>query len=252
MPGLPGAAQGSVRTKAIQGVPILPDGAAADLHLGSRGEQFNINIFNGLQTAAVERSYYTGVLEAGGRGTGAAITPVTGTTYLATQALFVVQNTNPVGGPDVILDYAKILIDTVPGGGTFWYIYHAVDNINRYSTGGTAVQLQNADGALAPGVLLYAGNVTATAASGNVRDAGFNLILNGVGVANSSYCIKYGGLDLGAAGTFTTPTTGVAQSTFAAPAIVIPPQSSYVCNEFQTSRATSATIGEMFFGVIVR
>lgn len=254
MPAIPAAAQGIVRSKLLPGVPSFTDNTPQDERLGSHGERYGLSLFNGLQAAAVERSYYTATFQPSDstRASGVAITPVTGTSYAATQALLIVENTNPAGGPDVIMDTLTIKIDTVPGAGTFWYVYPAVDGIMRYSTGGLKMIPYNCDGNTAQGVLIYGGNPTALAAGGNCRDIGTGLITNGVSVANAALILKFGRLEGQGSGTFTTPTTGVAQSTFDFPPVVIPPGSSFVLNEFQTSRGTSATIGELFVGLIVR
>ena len=248
MPGLLTSVQGIFRQKVTQ--PQTP-GTPMDLRTSAYGDLSSLSVFNGLQAAAVERSYYTGVNE-GTRGTGVNLTNGTGTTYAAVQALCIVTNNNPPGGPDVILDYLAIRVDTVITAGTFWHLYHALDQGNRYASGGQLMTMQNADGSSPPGVLAYTGVVVAGAANANqVHDVGYNLIANGVLVANAFVVIKFGRLENPVSGTFTTPTTAVAQSTFDAPPITIAPGWSYVCNEFQAAR-TATGVGEFFLGFIVR
>lgn len=219
--------------------------------LNHLGEQYAVTPFTGLQAAGVEGSY-TSWAQTGTRGTGVNLSNGTGTTYSALQAALIVANTNPDGGPDVVLDYFKILIDAVITAGTFWHVYHAMDFGNRYSSGGALMPALAINGKSGgpPGILAYSGVVVATAATNNVRDVGHNLLLNGVGVANMELVIKFGSLDPGQA-TFTTPTTGVAQTVVYAPPIVIPPGWCYVMNEFQTAR-TATGVGEFFLGAIVR
>lgn len=202
------------------------------------------------QAAAVEDSYFTWV-NAGTRNTGVTLTVATGVTYAATQALCVVANNNPAGGPDVILRSLRIKIDAVITAGTFWYLYHAMDSGNRYSSGGTLMTGYNAAGGQPSGILAYTGVVTAAVATGSVRDIGENLILNGVGVAFAEIVIMFGGAERGLSGVFTTPTTAVAQSMVYAPPVVVHPGQSYVMNEFQTAR-TAAGSGEFFLEGIVR
>lgn len=251
--GLPAAAQGIVRR--IPLVDRLINGAA-DVSLDPQGGIKALPVLGGTQGAAYERSYYTGVFDVT-RNTGVTLTVATGTSYATTQALLVVANTAPAGSnaPDIIMDTLAIKQTAVNTGGTFWYVYHAIDRGNRGPAAGTGVatllNMQNSEGYSPAGVQVYAGVVTTAAVTTDVRDLGFGVIQNGIGVANSLYIIKYGRLENPPSGTFTIPTTGVAISTYDAPAIVIPPGFSYVLNEFQTSRSGAAT-GEIAVSLICR
>lgn len=241
---------GKVSHTALSGL-LVPDTQERAIRLDRRGEPIVQNLYNGFQQSAVEGSYVSWVNE-GTRGTGVNLTVATGTSYAATQALLVIANTNSAGGPDVVLDYVKILIDTAITAGTFWHLYHAMDVGNRYASGGTQMTgyaVNGKDGSPS-GVLAYSGVVTASAATGSARDVGHNIILNGIGVANAELVIKFGQQET-PQGTFTTPTTAVAQSVFSAPPIVIPPGWSYVMNEFQAAR-TATGVGEIFVGAVVR
>lgn len=218
---------------------------------GSRGEQIGIGLLTPNQAAALEDSYYTqGVV--GTRGTGAAIGNATGVTYLATQALIVVANLNPVGGPDIIMDYLDLNVDSVGTAGTFWHLYHAMDVGNRYGSAGTVLTPRNMSGSVAPGVTgAMGGSPVATTATSEVRDIGHNLILNGVGVAFQNLRIKFGATEMSNGGLFVVPGTNVVNACVYAPPVVIHPGFSYVCNEYQTAR-TAAVVGELFLGLIVR
>ncbi len=251
--GLPAAAQGIVRR--IPLIDRLVNGAA-DISLDPQGGMKNLPVLAGSQAAAYERSFYTGVFDVT-RNTGVNLTVATGTTYATTQALLIVANTAPAGSnaPDVIMDSLVIKQTAVNTGGTFWYWYHAIDRGNRGPAAGTGVatllNMQNSEGYSPPGVQVYAGVVTAAAVTSDVRDVGFNVVQNGVGVANAMFILKYGRLENPVSGTFTIPTTGVAITTYDAPPIVIPPGSSYILNEFQTARSATAT-GEVAVSIIVR
>ncbi len=249
MPGLPVASQLTTATKVLN-APIIPDGNAANVRGGPHGEPYVISPYNGNQAAAVERSYYTFAQE-GTRNTGVNLTNATGTSYSAAQALLVVYNSNPPGGPDIIMDYLALKIDAAITGGTFWHIYHAMDQVNRYSSGGAAMNGYNVDGAQPPGVLAYSGVVVSTSAGPSVRDVGWNIIANGLSAIGAMHVIHFGRLEQPQSGAFTIPTTGVAVSVFDAPPVVIPPGSCYVMNEFQTARSATA-VGEVFMGAFVR
>lgn len=236
----------------IASAPRVGDGTLyKPTRLAARGEQFVIPLLTPNQAAAAEDSYYTFAVT-GTRGTGAAIGNATGVTYLATQALLIVANLNPAGGPDIILDELVIKVDSVGTAGTFWHIYHALDSGNRYSSAGTALAPINAAGNAPTGVTgAMGGSPVATSATAAARDLGHNLILNGVGVAFQQIRIKFGATENGNGGLFVVPGTNIANSTVYAPPVVIHPGFSYVMNEFQTAR-TAAVVGELFLGMIVR
>lgn len=250
LPGLLTQAQGVVN-RVVAAASSLTENSGQVLRTDRRGELYGLPLLNGLQAAAQEGSYFAFTQE-GVRNTGVNLTAGTGTTYLATQALLLVANTNQLGGPDIILDYLTIKIDAVITGGTAWHLYHAMDTGNRYSSGGALMTgyAVNGGGGNPSGVLAYTGVLTATAATGSVRDVGYNLLLNGVGVAQMILTLKFGAQDANP-GTFTTPTTGVAQTVIPAPPIVIQPGWSYVLNEFQTARSATG-VGEFFMGAYVR
>lgn len=248
------ALDSNIRGKVAPRLSDSPIWAPGENHLvrqSSRGEPYGIGLLTPNQASAVEDSYYTFAVT-GTRGTGAAIGNTTGVTYLATQALLVIANTNPIGGPDIILDYLDINVDSVGTAGTFWHLYHALDIGNRYSSAGTALVPVNASGQPAVGVVgAMGGSPVASAATGAVRDIAHNLILNGVGVAFQNIRIKYGATESANGGLFVVPGTNVSNSTVYVPPVVIHPGHSYVCNEYQTAR-TAAVVGELFIGLIVR
>lgn len=219
--------------------------------LNALSEQSIVSPYNGMQQSAVEGSYYT-VNATGTRGTGVNLGSATGTTYSATNALFIVANTNAVGGPDVVMDYISVFVDTIAGGTPVaWHWYIALDSGNRYSSGTASLTTLNADNGSPNGVTAYAGTLVATAATASAHDVDHVLVANGASVALTKYIVKFGCQE-NTTTLFTTPTTAVCQETIYAQPVVIRPGWSMVVNEFWGGRGTSALVGELLAGFIVR
>lgn len=229
--------------------------------LNQLGELITTSPYNGMQQHALEGGLYYYVNEGtrfGGTG-GVTTSTTTLTAYDATKAIFYLANNNPVGGPDVIMDTLTVMVDAIAGGApTFWHWYHTLDTVaaNRYTSGqtvpnGTTNTCQNAYGQSPPAVFIASGVLVTAAAGGLAHDVGHTLMANGASVANSIYTIVYGGQERGA-GTFTTPTTAVGQSTQTLPAVVIPAGWCYVINEFWVGRTTTAALCEWSATFIVR
>ncbi len=255
MPGLPTAIQGIARRVAL--MDRFGSTSPNDVTLSPQGDVKTLAPLGGLRAAAAERAYYTGT-NIGVRNTGTTITSATGTAYSSTNALLVVANNNSgPNAPDVLMDSLSIKVNTIAGGApTFWYFYHAIDRGNRAPLAGaglaTAINLQNCDGGAPNGVQVYGGLIAAQAATSDVRDIGFNIMNNGASIANAIYILKYGRTDGQISATYTIPTTAVAQSTFDAPTICIPPGYCYVMSESWVGRTTTGLVGEMAVGLIVR
>ena len=236
--------------RTLIGAPVQGDFTPRGPRVNHRGDLSMVSMLTPDQAAAVEDSLYT-FADQGTRDTGVALTSTTGNTYANTQALLLVVNTNPPGGPDVIMRRLHLKTDTVPGSQTYWQIYHNIDTGNRWSSAGNLLTGYNAAGAQPPGVLVYDRTVVCTAPGGNARDIGTNLLSNGVLVAQAQVQMLFGA-QVGGQGLFTTETTGSNQEIVNAPAVVIHPGFSYVMNEYATSRATTAFTGELFVEMIVR
>lgn len=234
----------------LPGGALPQDGSVGSSVVDPTGASKVSNIFNGLQAAAVEGSLYSWSQE-GTRDTGVNFSIATGTTYAATQALLVVYNGN-TQGKNVILDSFTICYDAVNTAGVRWQWYFAIDNGNRYSSGGALMAGFNAYGESPAGVLAYTGAITATGALGNVRDLGKITAMNGIGAATPTINIttKFGCQET-PMGTQAIAATTAQNVVLYGPPVVIVPGNSFVINEFQTSRSASGT-GEFFLTAIVR
>ncbi len=235
----------------ISSTPVIPDQSNNPFRMNEHAEAIQSNLFNGMQQAALEGSFYSWAVE-GTRNTGVAFSSATTTAYAAASAMAIVVNRNPPGGPTLVLDSLKLAYDAVNTGGVGGFIYHAVDNAERYASGGTVATGYNAYGAQPPGIFVYFGNVTAAAATASSRDVDKTVYINGVGAATPILNIRmvYSCQEKPTSSIAIPATAGV-DATFYVNPIVLPPGSSYVANEFQTSRSAAGT-GEMFLTGILR
>lgn len=235
----------------IGSVARLVDGGNSRSYprLNALQEQVSSNVFNGTQQGGVEGSYYTFANE-GTRNTGVTLTAATGASYSATQAILVIYNSNPAGGPCFILDFFQIAYDAVNTAGVGGYFYFAMDAGNRYASGGTTGMTGfNSYGQTPSGITVSTGAITATAATAAARDLGKLVYINGVGAATPTILLttKFGCQEM-PTGSQAIPATTAQNVTYFCPApVVVTPGNSFVINEFQTSRNAAGT-GEFFVG----
>lgn len=238
-----------------------PDNISQQARLASRGEQFAINIWNGMQALAMEGSYW--VAATATPGTGIALSVATGTTFSDTQALIVLNNNDSLGpqSKSIYLDFITIICTTTPTGTTADFVAHRIDSAIR----GTAGTLLGATGTAAkPSNMNFAGSsvgaayalgasAVSTAASSNIRNVGRNVIRSASTpswVVGDHVTIKFGSSEMAAGGVSIGATTASAITLFAPP-IVIGPQQSYVLNEWATARS-GALSGEIVMGWVER
>lgn len=148
------------------------------------------------------------------------------TTLVATTPALVVYN----GGLlDVHLTYLRLLSTVVGGGAATKQFTHFIDSGNRYSSGGTALTVKSANATNATvtsSVVATFGVITATAASAQrqIGNDWFRVAL--ADVVGDIYEWDFGGR---ASSTGSTPAT-VCHFVHQMPAVVLPPNSSYILN----------------------
>ena len=142
-----------------------------DMRATKYGDQYTINLYNGMQGLAAEGSLF--VATSATPGTGAAATAATGTTYSATQALLILYNSDIqpsyAAGRRIFLDTITLVCTAAGTASTSCHVAHQVDVGNRYSSGtnllGTPVNVNmDASGVGSVG-RAYGGVLTGTAAT---------------------------------------------------------------------------------------
>jgi len=211
---------------------INPDTPNIDVafRLASYGELYNQPLVRKAHNLADEGSYYT----TNNAQTG--IASAYNTAFTATAPFLLVYNGN-TAGQRVYLDYlALVAIAAGACTTTAGYIAGAlvVDTGNRYSSGGTnlTANIVNPNYAATTttpaGVSVYAGAITATAASAartivGVRNLRPNVSTTVINVVGDMNLINFGSVE-GATGTIVIANANIMPQAF--PPVVVPPQSS--------------------------
>jgi hypothetical protein len=186
---------------------------------GRYGETYASLIVPTKHVLADQGSYFT----TNNNQTGIA-TSATPTSFSSTNPFLTIYNTaqanNPLS-PRIYLDYATLLATAAGTAGASVQVAIALDAGNRYTSGGTALTPIKTNSA-GPGSVaqIYAGNITAGAASGYVRYPVGNRYMKGaIPVAGDQYTLAFGSVD--APATFAIST--ILFSTQPVPPVVINP-----------------------------
>jgi hypothetical protein len=194
------------------------DGAERTVRLGRRGEVFISPLFSKPVASAKEGSAFValnGTLE-----TGIATGGATQTAFVATTPSLWMFNGDVPSGKDVILDRLKLIV-TVAGVALTALRYAViVDNINRYTSGGTAITPRVAVGGNTSVVSGFFGAITASAAGGASKVVGHGVLRSQIPIINDEYMLDFGGSDSSAGAA--QATTSVSISHAVAPVILAP------------------------------
>ena len=201
-----------------------------------------------------EASYFVTRSPTIGTGIATAAAP---TGYVTTTPFMVIQNmnqnVNPPGGRCIYLDYIKLVCTAAGSNGTALYYATMIDNILRWSSGGsgsagtgqTSVLAgpypTNSGAAPNSGAFVYAGAVTAAANSSAAR-----LLTNGVfrsaviPVVNDMYLLNFAGVNLQQDSVLTTG-PNVAQRSLVHPPVCIGPGGSFLLNLWLPSQSAASS-----------
>lgn len=165
---------------------------------GRYGEIYTQNLIPTKHLLADEGSYFITNNAQTGLATAAAPT-----TFSATNPFLLIYNGDTVGNPNaksIYLDYALLLATAAGTAGTNVQFAVTVDTTNRYSSAGTNITSNIVSPNTSLGVKsvasVYAGNITATAASPAVRTIIGNRFMKGaIPVVGDQYTIQFGGVD---------------------------------------------------------
>lgn len=232
------------------------DGTSSVVRLASRGEQFAMNLWNGMEGLAMEGSLWCA--QTATPGTGITLTVATGTTFSDTQALICINNTDTAlsaggTGKSIFPLLVNVICTTLPTGGAAHHVAHRVDPTQNRGTAGTQLgAVGTAPKSLNSGVggnsiaqvFALGASAVSVAASSSVRNCGRNIIRAAQWLAGDDVRIVYGAREM-AAGGVGIGTNAVSAISVFAPQIEIGPGHSYVLNEWEVSRS-GALSGELF------
>ncbi|MGH8896329.1 MAG: hypothetical protein ACRDZ4_04725 [Egibacteraceae bacterium] len=175
----------------------LPSGGADGTQVQLRGTKYGeaaVQVFGPvLYPLANEGQYFSAMTVT--PGTAYTLTAAAQNAFSATQALWVLRNTDAEGAKRVFVDHARIVFATAGTAGTRVEVAIAIDNINRYSSGGTAQTIANVnmDSATATVAAINAGAVTAAAVSGAVRYIYRGTLSTAIPAVGETHYLDFGG-----------------------------------------------------------
>ena len=210
-----------------------PSDAAPGRHT-NYGDVFIVAVGTGHGNLADEGSYFTFMTPTPGTGI---IDGVVTTLVETTPNILIYNGSNK----RLVLDYLRLQVTVAPVGGTRVQFTTTIDDGNRYTSGGTAMTVNNVnmDSAVASaGVSAYKGAITATAASASRRYHAHTIFRWGtIGIVGDVYELFFG-----TPGTATiTPAATVATFSANVPPLVIGPGDSFVMVQWEASQSTAPT-----------
>ncbi len=204
---------------------------------GPYGEGFVLPLATGRHNLADEGSYYSFMTPTVGTG----IVDGVVTTFVETTPSFLIYNGH--SSKRLVMDFIRETCTVAPVGGTRVRRTITLDpSGNRYSTGGTALTINNTNSntATATGISAYTGAITATAASASRRiiaDPIFRWAT--IGIVGDIYETVFG--QSGATPSH-TPVATVATFVKNVPPIVLAPGASLVIVQWEASQSTAPTL----------
>lgn len=175
------------------------DGLEREQRFGRFGEAYAVNLVPTKHAVADEGAYFT----VNNAQTGIA-TPAAPTAFSATAPFLLIYNTDSPSNPAykrIYWDYALLVATAAGTAGASVQFAITLDNGNRYSSGGTNltnnITNPNMDvGASRSVAQVYAGAITAAAASASARTAVGNRFWKGaIPVIGDTYVAQFGGVD---------------------------------------------------------
>lgn len=165
------------------------------------------------------------------------------TTFDETKPYLNLYNGNTAGGARIYIQRILLVETAVSVGDTRVQMNFSIDNINRYTSGGTALVLANTNmgSVTGSGLTAFAGATVAPAASANRRLLG-NYVIKGanIDVVWDQYEFIFGSTG-GSSGGLLTPTTTATQFTRYMPAVAIDPGQSFLMVQWAASMSTGPT-----------
>lgn len=220
---------------------INQDNTQVPVRLGRHGEQHVLPLTGSkLDGLADEGSYFVATNATLG-------TPLTGaaapTAFSATVALMALVNNASAGGKRIHLDWLLLSPKAAGTNGTNFSFAMSGDKTVRYSSGGTAITPvnPNLDSDAASIAQLYAGAVTATAASTSVRRLNHGVLRTVIKVIGDQYLFTFGNASPPAVGGI--PLEGTLQAAIHTPCppVVLGPGHSFLFHEIAAAQSVAAT-----------
>lgn len=167
------------------------DGSQVQNRGGRYGEGYTKQVGHDRYPLALEGSYYKAINPTPGTG----IAQTIQTSFAATNGICSIYNSDSAGGKQISLDYVRLINTTVGASTTRSEMLMAVDNIQRWSSGGSQLTAVNANmdvATAAVGVVRF-GALTLAAESGSVRRLSRAQLRTAIMVIYEEWLITFGG-----------------------------------------------------------
>jgi hypothetical protein len=225
-----------------RGLPTaVADGSQAQQRGGRYGESIAIPIGNSLMGLVEEGSIFSTTNPTISTGIASSIQ----TSYVATNGLLTIRNTDGANGKNIIPLWIRIIPTVAPASATQMTAVIAIDNTNRYSSGGSALTALNINMDLSRASIASVnyGALTLSAASGNNRIVSRFQLASVIPVVLDEYVISFGtmGGDSGTLGGATAT-----RRTVTVPPVVLGPNNNEIMclHVWYPSNATTAMSSE--------
>lgn len=167
------------------------------------------------------------------------------TTLDDTKPLLLIKNSAALNsGINIILDYIRLRLTTAGTASTNVRFDMKVDNINRYTSGGTTLVPQNVNmGSIIQSVAfgsIYYGAITAPAVGNNVRTLDGMEFRPVIGVVGDTYTLNFGGSSAPPVALITSGTT-ICHATVNFHPVVIGPGQSFLLHQWSASQSGAIT-----------
>ena len=230
--------RGSV-SRLLSNAASMLDGAEGRLRIGRYGEVKVGGGVLGSNSLATEGSYWTGSNPAVGTGI-AATTSLTA--LVAASPTLILQNNDVAGGKNIIFDYLKIQVTSVPTTSSDWRYAVLTDTIRRGSSAGSTIVPANANAGVGAGgtiaQLFFGALVAATANASRIITSG--VLRSVIPVVLDQYTFKAGSDNNGASGALQNGTAPLVMGVNVPP-IVLTPQTSMLFYMYGTANAAAPT-----------
>ena len=199
------------------------------------GDAYTNPVGLGRHNLADEGSYFSFITPTPGTG----IVDGVVTTFVETTPNILIYNGS--NNKRLVMDFIRLTVTVAPAGGTRVRFTTTIDDGNRYTSGGTALTINNTNmdsTVSSSGVSAYKGAITATAASGSRRVVADTMFRWGtIGIVGDVYELVFGEPNVATI----TPVATVATFSKGLPPVVIGPGDSLVIVQWEASQSTAPT-----------
>lgn len=184
----------SIPVSTVQRAPptAVADGTNIKARFARYGENFIIPVGSDFQAIAEEGLLFRGLTPTIFSAINMA--GATQTTWVATTPTITLRNSDSAGGKRIFPIACRFIFQTAGTAGTRIEGAITLDNTTRYSSGGTALTIVNSNMDLSTATIgvAHAGAITATAASGSVRNVARFTLSTTIPAVGESYTITFG------------------------------------------------------------